>query len=170
MLKTRETARVIVRDDARRVLLIQMANPRDLTRYSWWLPGGGVHPGENPAAAAVREVREETGLELAELTHTADHELWMSWDGRDWLQLETIFTATVDRTGQARPTRFERATHLAHRWWNRADLAATTELVLPRRLLDVLDHRDSPLQLRDHSFKRVTEAGRPGAASRTRSC
>ena len=30
----------------------------------WHLPGGGVEPGESPAAAAVREVREELGLDV----------------------------------------------------------------------------------------------------------
>jgi len=47
-------------DDAGRILL---SRRRD---YDVWnLPGGGVHAGETPWEAAVREVREETGLSVA---------------------------------------------------------------------------------------------------------
>jgi ADP-ribose pyrophosphatase YjhB (NUDIX family) len=33
--------------------------------HSWTLPGGGLEAGEDPAAAAVREIREETGFRVS---------------------------------------------------------------------------------------------------------
>ena len=47
----------IVRDGAERVLFIRRADDG-----RWGLPAGAVDPGESPAEAIVREVREETGL------------------------------------------------------------------------------------------------------------
>ena len=38
-----------------------------LQRYSWEIPEGGVPAGEDPAAGARRELREETGLSAAHL-------------------------------------------------------------------------------------------------------
>jgi glycerol 3-phosphatase-2 len=42
-------------------LLLQRRSDNGL----WGLPGGGVEPGESVSEAIVREVREETGLEVA---------------------------------------------------------------------------------------------------------
>ncbi|MFB6143214.1 MAG: NUDIX hydrolase [Halorientalis sp.] len=48
----------VVTDDAGRVLLVREDG-------RWLAPGGAVEPGETHAAALVREVREETGVEVA---------------------------------------------------------------------------------------------------------
>ena len=49
-------------DDAGRLLVIRRAH--DPGRGLWSLPGGRVEPGEDDAAALVREMREETGLDV----------------------------------------------------------------------------------------------------------
>jgi ADP-ribose pyrophosphatase YjhB (NUDIX family) len=54
--------RVLVFDGAGQVLLIR----HSYGSARWTLPGGGFARGEDPAAAARREVREETGCTLAE--------------------------------------------------------------------------------------------------------
>jgi acetyl-CoA carboxylase carboxyl transferase subunit beta len=55
------------------VLLVRRANPPLAGR--WTLPGGKVEPGETPAEAIVREVREETGLDVTVLRHLERMEL-----------------------------------------------------------------------------------------------
>jgi 8-oxo-dGTP diphosphatase len=52
-------AAAIVRDEAERILLIRRSD-----NGSWSLPGGMMEPGERVADCVVREVREETGLEV----------------------------------------------------------------------------------------------------------
>lgn len=55
-----EGAHVLVRDDQGRILVVR-------TTYlgpGWMLPGGRVERSETPHAAAVRETREETGIEV----------------------------------------------------------------------------------------------------------
>lgn len=52
----------VVHDDEHRLLMIRRANPPGAGR--WSLPGGRVEPGETDAAAVVREVAEETGLQV----------------------------------------------------------------------------------------------------------
>ena len=60
----REAARVLLFDDTGRVLLA-MGHDEDQPDRAWWFTiGGGIEEGEDPRAAAVREVFEETGLRL----------------------------------------------------------------------------------------------------------
>jgi 8-oxo-dGTP pyrophosphatase MutT (NUDIX family) len=60
----RISATAVIRDQAGRVLLVK----HGYGHFNWELPGGGAEPGESIADTAVREVREETGLEAV-----ADH-------------------------------------------------------------------------------------------------
>jgi 8-oxo-dGTP diphosphatase len=57
-------------DRAGRVLLVR-ASSRSARPGTWFLPGGGVTHGEDPADAVVRELAEETGLEV-EVTGVRD--------------------------------------------------------------------------------------------------
>jgi ADP-ribose pyrophosphatase YjhB (NUDIX family) len=61
--KPERCAGAIVRDDAGRLLLVRRAN--EPSRGLWSVPGGRLEPGESAPAAAAREVREETGLDVA---------------------------------------------------------------------------------------------------------
>lgn len=66
-MKTRRTVRVFVFDEAGRVLLIRCAMLlKNGENFVFWVtPGGEIEPGEQPRDAAVRELKEELGLDLA---------------------------------------------------------------------------------------------------------
>lgn len=53
---------VLITDDRDRLLLLERLDTGD-----WGLPGGLMEPGETCEETGVREVREETGLEIGEL-------------------------------------------------------------------------------------------------------
>lgn len=53
--------RAIVLDEDKRILLVrQHHDGKDI----WMVPGGGIEDDENAAEAAIREVKEETGLDI----------------------------------------------------------------------------------------------------------
>lgn len=54
------TGGAIIRDHAGRILLQQRSDYGD-----WGLPGGGMEPGESIEETMIREVKEETGLDVS---------------------------------------------------------------------------------------------------------
>jgi ADP-ribose pyrophosphatase YjhB (NUDIX family) len=79
LLSLRQDNHVIVAGVVRQgneILLVQQQGPHDLAPF-WALPDGRVEVGELLSEALVREVREETGLEVLEmgrLLYAAQHD------------------------------------------------------------------------------------------------
>ena len=141
----RRAARVLLVDGDGRILLQQCCDPSAPAGVRWWnTTGGGIDAGETPRQAAVRELREETGLELAEdevgdVVHRRITEF--SFGGADYRQSEDYFLVRT-RAFDAQPTAhsdLEMVAVLGTRWWSREELRGTGEQVYPEELVEVLD-------------------------------
>ncbi|MFG2803774.1 NUDIX domain-containing protein [Streptomyces pseudovenezuelae] len=75
MVDVARTASVLLVDRKGRLLLQLRDDKAPLGRNKWAIPGGYLSVGESPAAAARREIREETGL-------IVDDSLEIFWRGR----------------------------------------------------------------------------------------
>ena len=137
----RRAMRVLLVDDRDRLLLFRDSDPGLSPVPYWWItPGGGVEPGEQDVEAAVREVFEETGVQVSprdlvgplatrvvvhgysDVVTTQDEAFW-------YVRVPAFEVSTVGHTEQ------ELLTMTDHRWWTRDELAATAEEVWPRDVL-----------------------------------
>jgi 8-oxo-dGTP diphosphatase len=96
--RQRVTAYGVIRRDDR--ILLTRVSARGFHTGQWNLPGGGVHHGESPADALVREVAEECGVgcEVGELLDVHDdHFSGVAPSGRfeDFHSVQLIYSAAV---------------------------------------------------------------------------
>ena len=139
----RNAARVLLLDPSGRVLLILGGDPAAPAAGSWWItPGGGLEPGEDARTAAIREVAEETGHQLQEVTGPVlRRSSVFPFDGRLIEQREVYFVAHVPAFEPTRSGWTELEQRALHRaaWWTVARLRATTEVVHPEGLADLVE-------------------------------
>ncbi|MEV4760466.1 NUDIX domain-containing protein [Micromonospora sp. NPDC049559] len=135
----RQAARVLLVDGADRVLLFHGFDPARPAHRYWFTPGGGLDPGETPAAGAARELAEETGLRVA--PEALGAMVWRElveypFDGHWYRQEQDFFLLRVPswEVDTAGFDQVERDTTDGHRWWSAEELEATRERFYPREL------------------------------------
>jgi 8-oxo-dGTP pyrophosphatase MutT (NUDIX family) len=144
----RPASRVVIIDQERRVLLVRFYDA-DRSKTWWATPGGSLEPGETHEAAATREIREETGLDLIDLgpwIWTREHVVSIS--GQLYRQQEHLYLASVqhfDPVG-THLEEVERDRFQELRWWSLDELASTPDELSPRDLPDLVRQllRDGP--------------------------
>jgi ADP-ribose pyrophosphatase YjhB (NUDIX family) len=140
-LPERRAGRVILLDPGDRVLLMRYDDSLPNGRH-WTTPGGGLNPGEDYAAAAVRELAEETGwTDIPLRREVLERSLTMEYGGRLVHQHERHYLARTDQPGRALGD--VAAMHAADgisawRWWTLAELDSTAEVIWPSELADVI--------------------------------
>lgn len=137
--RRRRSARVVLLDPDGRVLLFRQHSTLDLAESPYWyLPGGGIFPFEAIEAAALRELREETGIHDVVLGPVIGERPGVSFvfRGRWIVQDEWYVAGCVPsaHVGTGRHGDGEARAVAAHRWWSLADLAVTGETVFPPEL------------------------------------
>lgn len=138
----RPSARIVALDEDGRVLLFRIVDPHDDKPPVWITPGGGVENGETIVQAALRELKEETGLVASRTELGAPVAVCRGeWEFRgsplfseDWYFALHTTAFEPDVTNW---TDLERELHNDWKWWTADDLEATSEIVFPAGLANL---------------------------------
>jgi 8-oxo-dGTP diphosphatase len=142
-LRQRPAARILLTDEAGRVLLFRFVLA---DRAPFWVtPGGALDPGETHDEAAVRELREETGLRLPIGPEVARRQVSFIAIEGDMVEADERFYRVrvahdaIDTSGH---TELERVVMQESRWFERAEIAAWPEEIFPEGLAQMLAETD----------------------------
>lgn len=143
-MRVRPAARLLILDEGQRILLFRYRHTTDaLVGQTYWAtPGGGVEQGESFAQAAIRELREETGIVCADMGSSIAQQSFVMTlpEGEKVRALEKFYVVWVQSHAISTHgwSRNEKRVISDHRWWHMAELQITAEIIYPQGLATIL--------------------------------